>query len=178
MLQDILLRHFDAYPLMEPQDAVKLIYQQEFGPEHLIRDGEKTLSYLKQEAAGLGPALPGERLYELIGGGLCRVNLRPWLEKGLPLEELNRLFVETAQSVQGDKKRFSQGLKELAGLAEAGETPFEPVLLDLFLARYPRSMPPVHHSEAYRLAYQPAYRVVAQRLVKAFLSERRGEGKA
>ena len=49
MLEDVLARHFAKYPLMEPQDAVKLIYQMEFGPEHLIRDEGKALSMLRQE---------------------------------------------------------------------------------------------------------------------------------
>ncbi len=62
MLEDILLQHFDRYPQMQPQDAVKLIYQQEFGPGHLIKDEKKALEYLRQEMAGVGEPLPGEAL--------------------------------------------------------------------------------------------------------------------
>ena len=172
MLEDILLQHFDAYPQMEAQDAVKLIYQQEFGPEHMIKDGRKALSMIQQEMANLTP-VSGEPLYESIGNGLCRLNLRPCKERGIPAEDIARLFVETAQSTQGDKKRFRQGIRVLQKLAEADETPFDPVDLDLFLARYPDSCPAMHHSEAYRAAYAPAYRIVLQKKVKDYLAARR-----
>ena len=48
-LQDILLAHAKRYPQMRPTDAVKLIYQNEFGGGHLIRDEEAVLNYLRQE---------------------------------------------------------------------------------------------------------------------------------
>ena len=88
MLEDILLQHLERYPQMEPQDAVKLIYQQEFGPGHLIRDEKKALEFLRQEMAGAGEPLPGEALYESIGNGLCRLNLRPCKAKGIPAEDI------------------------------------------------------------------------------------------
>lgn len=174
MLEDILLQHFDRYPKMEPQDAVKLVYQQEFGPGHLIRDKKKAFGFLQQELAGVGEPLPGEALYESIGNGLCRLNLRPCKAKGIPAEDIFRLFVETANGIQGDKKKFVAGIHVLQKLAEEDETPFDPILLDIFLAKYPKSCPAVHHSDAYRLAYQPAYRVVSQRRVKDYLKTLRG----
>lgn len=173
MIADVLLWHFDKYPLMEPRDAVKLIFQHVFGPEHLIRDEKKALNMLAQEMAGLGEPLPGEALYEPIGNGLCRLNLRPCAARGIPAEDICALFVKTAQSAPGDDKQFRQALHVLQELAETGETPFEPVLLDVFLARYPRKPQAVHHSEAYRLSYAPAYRVVSQKLVKDYLAKRR-----
>ncbi len=64
MLEDILLQHFAQYPKMEPQDAVKLIYQQEFGPEHMIQDAAKSLAALKMEIAQLQSGGAKEPLYE------------------------------------------------------------------------------------------------------------------
>ena len=43
-LKVILITHANRYPLMQPQDAVKLIYQNEFGGGHLIRDEEACLN--------------------------------------------------------------------------------------------------------------------------------------
>ena len=174
MLEDILLQHFDKYPQMQPQDAVKLIYQQEFGPGHLIRDEKKALEFLRQELASAGEPLSGETLYESIGNGLCRLNLRPCKAKGIPAEDILRLFLETANGIQGEKKRFTVGIRVLQRLAEEEETPFDPIALDIFLAKYPKTCPAVHHSEAYRLAYQPAYRVVSQKRVKDYLKTLRG----
>ena len=173
MLEDILLQHFAQYPQMEPQDAVKLIYQQEFGPEHMIKDAAKSLAALKMEIAQLQSSGAKEPLYESIGNGLCRLNLRPCRDRNIPAEDVNRLFVETAQGMEGDKRRFRQGRRALQKLAEEEETPFDAVELDLFLARYPDSCPALHHSVTYRLAYAPAYRIVAQKKLKAYLAGRR-----
>ncbi len=161
---------------MDPQDAVKLIYQQEFGPEHLISNEKKTLAQLRQEMAVLGPVMEGEALYESIGNGLCRLNLRPCLRRGVPAEDICRMFVETAQSAKGDKKRFWQGVRILQKLAEEGETPFDPVELDVFLVHYPSQAPAVHHSLVYQIAYQPAYRVIAQKKVKDYFTRVRENG--
>ena len=157
MMEDILLQHFEKYPQMQAQDAVKLIYQQEFGPEHMIKDPAKALAMIRQEMNGLEPQ-PGEPLYEAIGNGLCRLNLRPCVERGIPAEDIARLFTETASGVQGDKKQFRQALRALQRLAEEDETPFDPVELDIFLAHYPAACPALHHSEAYRAAYALAAR--------------------
>lgn len=170
MIEDILLRHFDLYPRMEPQDAVKLIYQQAFGPEHMIANPEKSLAALKTELDGLSAGPAQEALYEPIGNGLCRLNLRPCKEKGIPAEDINRLFVEASQSTQGDERLFRQGIKALQKLAEEEQTPFEAVELDLFLARYPQKPAAVHHSPRYREAYAPAYRVVVQKKLKQYLA--------
>ena len=172
MIQDVLAAHFAAYPRMQPQDAVKLIHQHVFGPGHMIPNPEKALSVLKQEMAALAPRAE-ESLYESIGNGLCRLNLRPCLQKEIPAEDICRLFVETAQGMKRDEKPFKKALQALRDMAEAEETPFDAIELDIFLARYPQSFPAVHHSEAYRAAYQPAYRVIAQKKVKEFLAARR-----
>ena len=166
MMEDILLQHFEKYPQMQAQDAVKLIYQQEFGPEHMIKDPAKALAMIRQEMNGLEPQ-PGEPLYEAIGNGLCR------LKRGIPAEDIARLFTETASGVQGDKKQFRQALRALQRLAEEDETPFDPVELDIFLAHYPAACPALHHSEAYRAAYAPAYRIVLQKKLKDYLAARR-----
>ena len=50
-LRAILIAHARRYPLMQPRDAVKLIYQNEFGGGHLIRDEEACLNYLRREYA-------------------------------------------------------------------------------------------------------------------------------
>ncbi|MBQ9263728.1 MAG: hypothetical protein IJ189_05895 [Clostridia bacterium] len=169
MIQDVLAAHFAQYPYMEPQDAVKLLYQAEFGPEHMIRDEKKSLQMLKDEMALLRP-VEGEKMYESIGNGLCRWNLRPCMAKGIPAEDINQLFVETSRSVKGDKRSFRESLRALEEMAEGDETPFEAIQLDIFLIQYrDRNCPPVHHSDAYRQAYRPAYRVVSQKKLKDYL---------
>jgi len=177
VIQDILAEHFVRYPLMEPRDAVKLMYQAEFGPEHMIRDGQKSLAMIREEMAALSPKA-GERMYEPIGNGLCRWNLAACKEKGIPAEDVNRLFLETSQAVKGDKRRFRDSLRLLEEMAENDETPFEAVLLDIFLIWYrDKNCPSVHHSDTYKNAYHPAYRVVSQKKLKDYLAQRREKEK-
>lgn len=178
MEQQILAEHFARYPQMEPQDAVKLLYQNEFGPEHMLPRPEKALAFLRQEMAGLVPGPENEPLYEGIGNGLCRLNLRPCLAKGIPAEEICRLFCEAAKAVQGDGRSFRKKLRALQEMAERDETPFSPGALDYYLILYEeKGCPAVHHSAAYQRAYAPAYRLVQQRRLKDFLKRLRGEGK-
>ena len=42
-MKEILLEHFHRYPQMQLQDAVKLLYQSEFGGGHMITSPEKNV---------------------------------------------------------------------------------------------------------------------------------------
>ena len=48
-LSQILSEHSRRYPLMEPVDVVKLVYQNEFGGGHLVTDVEGSLKRLRDE---------------------------------------------------------------------------------------------------------------------------------
>ena len=48
-MKEILLEHFHRYPQMQLQDAVKLLYQSEFGGGHMITSPEKSLKSLEDE---------------------------------------------------------------------------------------------------------------------------------
>ena len=171
MIRDILTAHFDRYPLMEARDAVKLIHQHIFGPGHLIQDREKALALIREE---MSAAPAGQPLYESIGGGLCRLNLGPCKGRGIPAEDICALFMQAADGTQGDKKAFREAIRELRDMADQGDTPFEAVTLDVLLAAYDeKKCPPLRHSEAYRRAYRPAYRVVIQKKLKDYLARRR-----
>ena len=54
-LLNILKDHLQRYPQMQPQDVVKLLYQNEFGPGHLISDPLVCLNRLKDEYAYVEP---------------------------------------------------------------------------------------------------------------------------
>ncbi|MBE5786252.1 MAG: hypothetical protein E7324_01795 [Clostridiales bacterium] len=173
MIRNILADHFEKYPTMQPQDAVKLIYQHEFGPGHMIADSKKALKFLQQEMDSLTPD-GSEPLYESIGNGLCRLNLRPCLKKNIPAEDILHLFLETAKGIQGDKKQFQKKLQLLEQMANRDETPFYAAELDYFLIIYrEKGCPAIHHSDAYNAAYHPAYRVVFQKKLKDYLAQQR-----
>lgn len=48
-MRDLLREHRKMYPCMQVQDAVKLLYQSEFGGGHMIANPQKSLEFLKQE---------------------------------------------------------------------------------------------------------------------------------
>lgn len=175
MLEDILTAHFAAYPEMEPQDAVKLIYQNEFGPGHLIRDLRKAAEYLHEEMASVA-ADDKMPLYESIGNGLCRLNLAACKARNIEEPVILRLFCDAADTTKGDKKSFLHKLHLLKAMAQRDETPFEAIALDYFLITYDeKRCPAVHHSAVYNAAYHPAYRVVAQKKLKDELKAIRKE---
>ena len=71
-MNTILLAHAARYPLMEPTDAVKLIYQNEFGGGHLIKDTSACLNFLRQEYDAT-PQKSNFPLIEEIGNGFTGI---------------------------------------------------------------------------------------------------------
>ena len=70
-LRQILLSHAARYPKMEPRDAVKLIYQNEFGGGHLIRDEESCLSYLCREYGVTSQSSVTPLTEDIGNGSIC-----------------------------------------------------------------------------------------------------------
>ena len=160
-LKVILITHANRYPLMQPQDAIKLIYQNEFGGGHLIRDEEACLNYLRREYADLekDPTAP---MYEDIGNGIVRVNLAAVREEDL--EQLGQDFIATAAKHKGTMDSFLNKLEVLRKLANEGVFNFDTNALSSYLTEYKAAgYPAVSHSPEYRQAYNPAYRVILRR---------------
>ncbi len=161
-LETILKTHAKRYPLMQPADAVKLIYQNEFGGGHLIRDEESCLGYLRREYAGVqkDAILP---LYEPIGNGLVRVNLGALTPE--ELEQLGQRFLRSAVRHTGSADRFLDKLELLRRLTREGQFGFDAPQLERYLEDYAKAgYPMVSHSEIYRQSYKPAYRIVLAQL--------------
>lgn len=161
-LTRILTFHAAKYPSMLPQDAVKLLYQNEFGPGHLIADPDAALARLTEEYS-LIRRDPAEALLEEIGNGLVRVMLAALDTAMFSLDELNEAFCRSAKLHTGSMDSFLQKLDLLRELTRQGIFSFSEQELDVYLKEYRSSgCPPVSHSQAYRTAYRPAYRVVSR----------------
>ena len=157
-LRAILIAHAKRYPLMQPTDAVKLIYQNEFGGGHLIQDEQACLNYLRREYADLekDPTVP---LYEDIGNGIVRVNLAA--VKPEDLEQLGHDFIASAANHKGTMDRFLNKLEVLRKLANEGVFNIDTNALNAYLSEYEAAgYPAVSHSPEYRQAYKPAYRII------------------
>jgi hypothetical protein len=151
--------HADRYPLMEPADAVKLAYQSTFGGGHLIRDAQASLLRLCAERAA-AESLPDAPFIE-IGNERARMNLASPALSTFPDALLNRMFVLSAQTQAGTMALFHELLELLSSLAVDGVFRFDSVVFSEYLRTYTDAgCPMVSHSEAYRRAYHPSYRVV------------------
>ena len=159
-MREIFVNHFVRYPAMTAQDAVKLLYQAVFGPGHLIADPAAAKRYLSAERAAC--AKHDGAAFEPIGGGFCRLHLGSKELDGISDELLYDLFSSSAEKC-GEMETFLQQLTSLEALAEEGKTPFSKDDLAAYLAAYrAEGCPMVSHSQTYRDAYGPAYRVVRE----------------
>ena len=155
------------YPQTTPQDAVKLAYQSVYGCGHLI-DGENSArvrDYLARENADFADR---EWFTEDIGCGHARLYLGD-----APAEAVFTLFSRSAER----DARFSPGETEqrlafqkqlalLSRLAEEGYFSFTAEdFSDYVRAYWKTGLHAVHHSDAYRTAYAPAYRVIRREYV-------------
>ncbi len=158
----ILTLHAKRYPAMAAEDYVKLLYQSEFGPGHMVDAGDGAMlerleaEFDRASAEGYAPAYT----VEAIGGGLCRLHLDPRQLKKEDLPLVLRCFAASAES-RGSKEGLWTKLGLLAGLSWTGELPLDVEELEAFLARYDDAgTPAISHSEGYREAYTPHYRVM------------------
>lgn len=153
----VLRRHAERYAAMRPRDAVKLLYQSEFGGGHFVGDERRSMERLEREYSSLEKR-EGVPLFEYIGDGTVRINLAAVNESDLP--QVNTAFVESANLRSGNISGLLDKLEVLKTLAREGVFAFSAEELDSYLKEYADAgYPAVSHSDEYRLAYAPAYRV-------------------
>jgi len=167
---DQLRSHVRSHPEAQAVDLYKFLHQGVLGPGHMISDRESARGVLHREIAGLqcteSPQGAGESLLEALDpdGQVLRVHLRPFLAAGGHPDSLAEAFIRSASAfdpVTGQERLVRLWRELLPGLAGLLQDPGGLDSLDTALrdAGYPM----VRHSEAYRSAYSPAYRVVLRR---------------
>ena len=164
-LQEIVALHRQRYPLMEPADYGKLLYQSEFGPEHMVDSPERVLEQITREwekqISGPAPAHAVPENPEEIGNRLCRFHLTGGYDLSAAAPLLARLFFLTAKQHRGS----AESLKEkLAWLEQYGRRfGLCAPALESWLEEYRRAgCPALHHSAAFREAYAPHYRILRE----------------
>ena len=160
-LRTVLLRHIARYPLVDIQDAAKLMYQHEFGCAHLIHDVGAAYRSLADEYAAIRQRpLP---LLEDIGNGYSRLDLHALQANGVTVNEVFDWVVNTASSSAGSMPRFLRSL-DLLWDESLG---FDPERVKNFMRYYENSgYSPLNHSARFVAAYSPAYRVVLTALAE------------
>ncbi len=157
--------HLQLHPSMTPRDLVKLCYQAAHGAEHLLADPERARGYLRREMDSV-EADRNIPLIEPISDGIARVNLAAWKARGLSVDRLFEMFLATAQvSGEGDA-RLNAYLDEVTEYLSRVSTTVPLSAWLEFIDEYNSlGRPAVHHSEAYRTAEHPAYRIVRRALL-------------
>ena len=176
-----LTEQLQTHPATQPQDIVKQCYQAAFGAEHLLSDPDQARNYLAHEfqSTAASAQLP---LYEAISDHVCRVNLAAWKHRNLPMEWLFRMFAASASATsqpgpttpdKADREHSRAQFLSYLDTAEAmilqGQLPVSFSAEDWlnYLAAYKKDgMTAVHHSEAYRQAEAPAYRILQAQYVR------------
>ena len=159
---EYLLDQCRQYPALEPADLLKGLHQSVFGCGHFVTDRTAGLALLRRELEA-----PGLRAdVEPLDGPYCRVHLGYLKETGLAPETLFRLFALSAEEPSGVTLVLEEKLAALLSLAEAGKLPF-PLEETTAAAETWRKagFPACHHSEGFRAAYHPAYRVIGREFV-------------
>lgn len=160
--QDYLQEQIFIHPSMQPQDVVKLCYQAAFGAEHLLENKEAAFQWLRKEFDEIKVTETSEKLYEQIHDKVCRINLREWKHRNMPLIWLFRMFVDSASFTDAHgEENFAKYLAEVKVLIQKGEFPFTAEEWEKT-----GKQGPVHHSEAYRQQEMPAYRIVCSRYIR------------
>ena len=167
----LLEKHAAAYPQMQPCDAVKLLYQRVFGGGHLVRSGDDAAAYIRREY----DSIPHEKCRRVeILGETARVYLdSPYTPDELELlakvfcVSSRRFCADWSQADASVKKEWEQALDDLRRAAQTGVFSFSPAELEQYLTEYKSiGYPAVRHSETYREAYSPAYRVIDSRYAR------------
>lgn len=164
MIIKIIEEHLKKYPQMEICDIIKLIYQNEFGGGHLIKDAQASLAFLREECIGLNQ---NKIESEDIGNGLVRVYLANLNE--LQLVTLNQLFVLSAKLTKGSLASFVEKLEELKEASKNGQIALNYKNLCQEINQYEQqNYPAISHSKKYRQLYQPHYRVINKQIYQYF----------
>lgn len=154
--QTIALAHAGAYSDMRAQDYAKLAYQHAHGCEHMVRLSDEIVRFIESER---GPAERGVR-FEPIGNGLVRAHLSGG-DAAFSSSLIARMFAYTAREFASRKGAMEDALAAVERLSACGKLTVSSDEMRAFLASYRASgCPAIHHSEAFRRAYAPAYRVI------------------
>ena len=156
--RELLLKHYKNFPCLQAEDVFKFLFQSCFGCEHLVTDEKNALQYIMKEYSEIsdfaGP------FTDALDGNYSRVYLS-WLNAGLSPETLTRLFCLSAKKEPDGKALLAEKTEAAAELVENGEIPLAKEEFENKLAVWQeRGCPAIHHSDAFRSTYKPAYRVI------------------
>jgi hypothetical protein len=160
--QRIVIEHYSRYPLLQVEDLYKLAHQGALGSEHAIQDITTARNWLVREIDDL-PESSAEPIAEEISpeNHIIRIHLKPYLEASGDPENLLAAFFKTANEFHGSIGLLKEYWRCCEDLAKQGIIGISSDKLSAFFAsKEAVEFPAVHHSEQYKHAYHPGYRVI------------------
>jgi hypothetical protein len=160
-IQGAIEREREHFPQRTMQDVYKSFYQNRFGAEHMISDTAAVHAYLLYEIEVAAADSVHNPFYDFVGadGRYVRVYLTCVNNGKLTADQLFDAFIRSAVPAQQPEQSWADEWAEIEQVAHACYVPCteEECLLLRQAAQDNRA---VHHSEAYRNAYHPHYRIV------------------
>lgn len=152
-----LIQYGADYPLLQPRDLMKYLFHSCFGCDHMVSNDAPVEERIQAEWECLG----GKALTEYLPGGkYARVHLG-WLGQGLSANTLAQLFRLSARREENAAVALEDLLAQARAMVSQGMFGFDEAVYATELESWQAAgYPAIHHSEAFREAYKPAYRVV------------------
>lgn len=161
--RELLISHYKTYPKLQLQDLFKFLFQSSFGCEHMISSPENVINYIRREYETLSHK--DAPLTEPLDGEYYRVHLS-CLNNGLSADTLGGLFFLSAKKEEAGKEDLLNKLDITKSLICEGLLPFSLTEFEKAAAEWEGAgYPAIHHSEVFREAYHPAYRVIAKQYI-------------
>lgn len=154
--------HLSAHPAMTAQDLVKLVFQAHCGCGHLLGEEADVNASIENEERSLSPDAR-EPLTEPLGDLYCRLNLRRAMADGITslwIARMMRLSSKPTDDLADRKSAFNEICGPLA--TAVGFDADKLLATARRLMDDPSWLP--GHSETYRAAYAPAYRVISREM--------------
>ena len=151
----------EHFPQTTMQDVYKSFYQNRFGPGHMITDTVAARAYLLHEIEFAATDSVHNPYYEFVGadGHYVRVYLCCVNQGKLTAEQLFDAFIRSAAPAPQPEQSWADEWTEIEQVARACHVPCTDEERQL-LMQAAQNNQAMHHSEAYRNAYHPHYRIV------------------
>ena len=169
-LRQLIRIHITRHPEIEAQDVYKLLYQGVYGVGHIL--SEKAWYRLIEESERINIEDHQEDpLTEPVSpdGTMIRVNLRPYLKQKKSLEKLYEAMIISAD-VPGDDDKFLDYWHEFKEMVREENLEFSwDKIREIDISLSDEGPKPRHHTQVYRVAYYPAYRVVLKLVFQEYI---------
>ncbi len=155
--KETLIDHLNMYPLMQAEDIYKLAYQFSFGPGHFFIDTDEARERIFIEAKGLKDD-NGNINIVFVGNGYSRY---PLVDNPIYLEIVLEDFIKTVKAGKPNNINFEELLNNISGYLKDLKINFkEEDYLNLIKEMKDKGYPAISHSQKYRDAYNPHYRLL------------------